>query len=365
MRREASRGCALLSAVALALTVMTTSAADGTTSEPHPVVQRTPADVNPLANRAWGVYKGSGDQAWTPYQKARGAKKTLLAKIALAPKAKWYGQWIPVNQIQGKVRDHIVNAQAGDPEALVQMTVFRLKPWEEEACKRLPTAKEQREYTKWINGFAAGIGEAHVALVLQPDGPFALCAPGGSRLPSQLIGYASRTFSALPNTSVYIDAGASDWLRNDPAKALKILLPAGIDVARGFALNSTHYASTSAEIAYGTAVVQALGAAGYPDKHFVVNTAANGAPFNGYDYKGPNFDNAATCKTKGQQSCVTLGIPPTSDAANPAWGLSATDAANAAAYADGYLWIGRPWLYMQADPFDLKRALAVAKTTPY
>ena len=51
--------------------------------------------------------------------------------------------------------------------------------------------------------------------------------------------------------------------------------------------------------------------------------------------------------------------------ANPAWGLSATDAANAAAYVDGYLWIGRPWLYMQADPFDLKRALAVARTTPY
>ena len=32
---------------------------------------------------------------------------------------------------------------------------------------------------------------------------------------------------------------------------------------------------------------------------------------------------------------------------------------------DGYLWIGRPWLYMQSDPFDIKRALAVARTTPY
>ena len=138
----------------------------------------TPAEVNPLANRTWGVYKGSGDQAWTPYQRAKGQKKKLLAKIALAPKAKWYGQWIPKNQITAKVRDHITNAQAGDPEALVQMTVFRLKPWEEEACRRLPTAKEQRDYKKWIDKFAAGIGVAHVALVLQPDGPFALCAPG-------------------------------------------------------------------------------------------------------------------------------------------------------------------------------------------
>src|SRR4051794_10221948 len=365
MGKDSSRRTAVLAACALALSLAASSAATGTTPVPGPVVQRTPAEVNPLANRTWGVYKGSGDQAWTPYQRARGAKKRLLAKIALAPKAKWYGQWIPTKQIEGKVRDHIVNAQAGDPEALVQMTVFRLKPWEDEACHRLPTAKEQRDYTKWIDRFAAGIGDAHVALVLQPDGPFALCAPGGSPLPSQLVGYAAHTFSALPNTSVYIDAGASDWLRDDPVQALRILLPAGIDTARGFALNTTHYVSTSAEIAYGTAIVQALAAAGYPDKHFVVNTAANGAPFNGYDYHGPNFDNAATCKTVGQQSCATLGIPPTTDVANPAWGLSATDAANAAAYVDGYLWVGRPWLYMQSDPFDLKRALAVARTTPY
>src|SRR4051794_39136963 len=366
MRREPSRRTAALSLVcagvlAGALAVAAPQTAVGTT----PVAERTPAETNPLANRTWGVYKGSGDQAWTPYLKAHGQKKRLLAKIALTPKAKWFGQWIPTSQVTGKVRDYISNAQAGDPEALVQMTVFRLKPWEDDACKRLPTAREQRDYTRWIDRFAAGIGDAHVALVLQPDGPFALCAPGGSPLPSQLVGYAAHTFSALPNTSVYIDAGASDWLRSDPAQALKILLPAGIDTARGFALNTTHYASTPAEVAFGAAIVKALAAAGYPDKHFVVNTAANGAPFNGYDYHGPNYDNAATCRTVGQQSCVTLGIPPTTDVANPAWGLSATDAANAAACVDGYLWVGRPWLYMQSDPFDLKRALAVARTTPY
>src|SRR6187549_1831998 len=131
MRRGTPRRGALLAACVLTMAVATTSAAIGTPPEPRPVVQRTPPEVNPLANRTWGVYKGAGDQAWTPYQRARGAKKQLLAKIALAPKAKWYGQWIPTKQIQGKVRDHIVNAQAGDPEALVQMTVFRLKPWED------------------------------------------------------------------------------------------------------------------------------------------------------------------------------------------------------------------------------------------
>ena len=364
--RPAALTAVVAAALAGTLALVATPSAEGSPAgTTHAAARRTPVGTNPLADRTWGVYKGLGDQAWAPYLNASGHRKELLAKIALTPKAKWFGQWIPNGAVTGKVRDYIANAQAGDPEALVQMTVFRLKPWEDDACRRLPTRREQRSYQQWIDQFAAGIGDAHVALVLQPDGPFALCAPHGSKLPSQLIGYASHVFSALPNVSVYIDAGASDWLRNDPAKALQILVPAGIDTARGFALNSTHYASTSAEVAFGASVVQALAAAGYPDKHFVVNTAANGAPFNGYDYRGPNFDNARTCTAKGQQGCVTLGIPPTADVANPAWGLSAADAASAAAYADGFLWIGRPWLYMQADPFDMKRALAVARTSPY
>ena len=70
----------------------------------------------PAGERGWGVYKGSGDQAWTPYQRARGEKKQLLAKIALAPKAKWYGQWIPTNQITGaRCATTSANAQAGRP----------------------------------------------------------------------------------------------------------------------------------------------------------------------------------------------------------------------------------------------------------
>src|SRR4051794_40737527 len=109
MTRKPSRRTAALSvlsaaaALVTALTVATTTPAVG---EPAPVsaptAQRTPAETNPLANRTWGVYKGAGDQAWTPYLRASGKRKQLLAKIALAPKSKWYGQWIPVNQIAAK-----------------------------------------------------------------------------------------------------------------------------------------------------------------------------------------------------------------------------------------------------------------------
>jgi hypothetical protein len=168
---------------------------------------------NPLAGRPWGVYQGDGEMAWAPYARAGGEERALLGKIALAPKAKWFGGWISNGEIAGKVRGYIDAslAQAGSSDALVQMSVFRMHPWEDEACRRLPTAAEASSYRDWIDRFAGAVGDAHAAIVLQPDGPFALCAPHGSTAPSELIAYSARVLSALPHTSVYIDVGAADW----------------------------------------------------------------------------------------------------------------------------------------------------------
>ena len=347
--------------VTLALTASLGSAPVSAQPQTDQKAQRV--DDNPLAGRTWGVYQGRADQAWEPYEHAKGRKKKLLAKIALRPKAKWYGAWIPDRDIEATVRKHIAAATKGDPEALFSAAVFRMVPWEHDACVRLPTSAEQKSYKRWIRGFARAIGKTHAMLVLQPDGPFARCVPGDSPVPSKLIGYAAGKLAKLPNTSVYIDAGSYDWTSVD--EALEILLPAGIDKVRGFALGSTHYVGTGDEIRYGAAVVAALEERGISGKHFVVNTAANGKPFYGYDYDGPNFDNAETCRSKQDTSCVTLGIPPTADVTNADWGLTVEETELAAAYTDGYVWVGRPWLYMQNDPFVMSRALAVARTTPY
>ncbi len=354
-----------LAAAAVVQPVVSTTAAAPTTAVAAQAAE--PTTDNPFADRPWGVYLGPGDQTWAPYVSSTGTVHDLLGRIALQPKAKWFGAWIPESQIESKVRGYIASSleQAGDPNALVQLTDFRLKPWEHQACKRLPTAGEIASYKRWTDNFAAGMGDAHVAVVLQPDGPFALCAPHHSRVLSHLIRYAARRLAEHPNTSVYIEAGAADWLRSNPVRAARILVPAGIAEVRGFALNGTHYDSTAKEIAFGTSVVRELARRGIPDKHFVINTSSNGKPFDGYTYKGANFDNARVCRSKADTVCVTLGIPPTADVANPSWGLSATNRIRAARHVDAYLWFGRPWLYMQADPFVLKRALALVRTTPF
>ncbi|HZU39611.1 MAG TPA: glycoside hydrolase family 6 protein [Solirubrobacteraceae bacterium] len=319
-----------------------------------------PAD--PLAGMPWGNYDGSGDEVFPSYRAARGSERGLLGLIALRPRMRWFGVWY--KSPESTAAAYIANVTRGDPDALAQMAVFRLDPWEDEACHRLPTASEQAGYRAWIDGFAAGIGSARVALVLQPDLPFARCVPHGSRVPLRDVAYAARTFSALPHTTVYIDAGAGDW--PTVAQDVALLRAAGVRYARGFALNATHYDSTENEIRFGVRVARGLAAAGLPGMHFVINTSGNGRGFTYQQYDDPStFDNARVCATRASRRCVTLGIPPTWRVSSPRWGLSRRARELAARYVDAYLWFGRPWLDNQADPFDLRRALALARSTPF
>jgi endoglucanase len=325
--------------------------------------------TNPLAGRPWGVYKGSQEQAWQPYRSASGHRKKLLAKIALRPKAKWYGAWLSPRQIRSSVRKYVRNSVRGHPHALVQLTIFRVQPWEQEATRRLPTKAEIASYHKWIDNCATALRRAHVALVLQPDGPFANQAPHHSLVLSHLVRYAAKRFSQQPNTSVYIEAGSADWTRGNIRPAVKLLSNGGIGYARGFALNATHYDATTSEIHFGTRIAQSLARRGYHNKHFVINTADNGRPFTGKWWRahptGTGFNNAGVCQTKTQTHCVTLGIPPTWRVTASRWGLPATARAQAAKYVDAYLWFGRPWLKGQSNPFEMSRALPMCRTTPY
>ena len=373
-----------LAALAVALSLVMLGVSSGASADPRSVPTRGPANENydppiysPTAQavyvgtpdnplvRGWGVYQGLAEHAWQPYLSATPAQKSVLDKIIQRPKTTWFGQWQPDNEITDRVRKYIELTTGGDPEVLVQVAIFRMVPWEEEACNRLPTAAEQASYKRWIDGFAAGVGSTHMAIIMQPDAPFALCAPGKSKLPSRMIKAAVRTLSALPNTSVYIDGGAADWQREDPKKALKFLLPMGIRYARGFALNSTHYDSTARQVRFAAAISKALAKRGVPGKYGVINTAANGRPFKGYQKGGKIFAKARACTSVDDRLCVTLGIPPTVDVADPGWGLTAHVGALAQTYVDAYMWFGRPWLDDQKAPFLMDRALAVARTTPY
>lgn len=317
----------------------------------------------PLEGR-FGIYTGGADGIYPAWSAAVGSDKDLLAKIALQPRVRWFGSWVSNDIVAEKVREYITQAQGGDLSVVVPMATFRLWP-RGEAMRHEPLSDaDLAGYRQWVDNVAQAIGSSRVLLVVEPD--LAVALPGwrpGVRL--RLARYSARVFSALPNTTTYLDASDSDWLK--VPKAARMLRKAGVEFTRGFALGATHYTGTAENIAYGAKIARALRRAGISGKHFVVDTADNGRPFTATEFKrehpGGDFDNADVCLTPLQQRCVTLGIPPTTNVTDPRWGLPAPHLA--ARHVDAFLWFGRPWLYRQATPFSLERALAIARTTPY
>jgi hypothetical protein len=313
---------------------------------------------NPLAGMTWGVYEGPIDGVWPAYDAAHGRNKRLLGKIALRPRAVWAGSWD--GNARETAQEAVQDSTQGDPNVLTQVAVFRLDPWE--SCSGSWSGADQAAYRSWTRSYAAGVGSSRVALILQPDLPFAACVP--SAVPEQLITYAATVFNALPHTTVYIDAGAYAW--DSPATIAQMLERSGIWHARGFALNVTQYGSTDQELQWGAAINRDLAAAGARDKHFVINTDENGSPYLAGQVPGGSARSNYTprCSRPGQQVCQRLGIPPTTDVADTHWHLTAADRSIAAGQADAYLWLGRPWM-VNAGPFSLGYALTLGANGLY
>jgi len=328
---------------------------------------------NPLAERRWGVYRGPLEHTWSAYQAAGGETRRLLGRIALRPKALWLGAWSgSPERIGSVVEEYVANASGGDRRALVQLAVFRMDPWEHAVCGRGPSRAAQEEYRRWISNAARALGRQHAAVIVQPDLPFWWCSDRA--VTSALIRHTVRAFSAQPHTSVYLDAGAADWSSvpqrgaPSPAQAAELLLANGIEDARGFALNATHYVGTAQSVAYGSELVEILRERGVRGVHFVVDTAqnGNGMTWPEVDADGAVNDNARVCgSTSDRRGCVTLGIPPTSRVGDPRWGLTGRTLRDAKRYVDGFLWFARPWLHMQAHWRGPARALGMARSTTW
>lgn len=363
-------GSRRLAALVLAL-VLALALAAGTTapSRSAPAEPAARAGGNPFTTYRWGTYAGPLDFTWLPYQQASGRRRAILRYLIDQPKAKWFGHWMPDGVLARKVADYIAGTQQGDPDRLVQFTLFRMVPWEQDACRRLPTAAEQRSYRRWIGIFADAVGDTPAAIVLQPDGPFAQCAPGGSSVLSDLLAWTTRRLGALPRTSVYIEAGASDWPapgQGGVERAADLLIAGGVADARGFALNGTHHASTADQVRRAAAIAAELARRGVPGKRAVVNTSGNGHPFDFGDYRGPDPLNAQVCRTPSDtRTCISLGIPPTADVGAARWGLPDDVARQARRVVDAYVWFGRPWLYRQNEPFVMSRALPLVTSSPF
>ena len=323
---------------------------------------------DPIAGMTWGYYTGNDDEIWPTYEAATGNDKQLLAEVALRPQANWFGVWEKATEIQGTVAGYINDVTHGDSTTLAQLTDFSLAPWEGQLCKVAETPALVSAYHQWNDGFAAGIGNSRALVVMQPDLPEVknTCLSSQTRATYlQEVAWATRKLDSLHHTTVYLDAGSSDWA-SVPVET-SLLVQSGIKWARGFALDATHYASTQSEITYGMQIAKALASRGYKDKHFIIDTAENGSPFNYHQLTASgSTGNVPACQSLGHPSlCQTFGIPPTWQVALPEWKLGGHYDALAQKYVDGYVWFGRPWLYAQSTAFDCELVEQMAQSTPF
>jgi hypothetical protein len=253
------------------------------------------------------------------------------------------GKWNPTfaKGSQGGIRQamatYIQQVTGGNPDVGTQAAVFRLHPFECDACRRLPTKKEVSEYRAWIREFIQGVGNARMMIVLQPDILFVTCQPRGSTIFKRLIKWTASEFNKkLPRSTVYIDGGASDWVAaNHIADVLKQV---GIKHVRGFTLGGTHFRSDADEYRYGVEVIRQLKKKGIPNKHFIINRQANGHPFK----YGPNRQvvlKRIDCKSLNHRNCLAFGKAPYIPYSGP---------------CDGYLWLGKASKSLSPESYKLR-----------
>lgn len=295
---------------------------------------------NPIAGVKWGTFLHPSSQATIDapsayLHRAGVTDQKYFRAIVDVPRFRWFGAWIPQHGdprisklgIYASTRAYIDQITGGNPDIGVQIATFRLQPWEGAARTTLPTSAQVKDYKTWIDTMAQAIGDRQrAAIVVQPDGPLARVAPHHSPWAFRLMSYTARTFNALDHTTVYIDAGAADWL--SPRDAARYLVRSGIRWARGYSLNLTHSVSNGRSVAYAKQVNRLLARAGYPNRHAVIDTSHNGRPFTYRAAKRSHFS-GNVCPSLSARRCITFGRLPTVNTGTRA--------------VDSFMWLGRPW----------------------
>jgi endoglucanase len=274
---------------------------------------RHPKDQNPFVGAKWFEDPYGQAHLRSLRAKNKGDMETaeLLGKIAKYGGADWIGEWTAYVERWIDKRITLL----GKSGALPYFIAYKI-PKRDCGQYSAGGAASTSDYQEWIQQFARGIGTRKAVVILEPDalGLLKKClseADQKERL--DLLKYAVHTFTRLPQTWVYIDAGNPGWV--EPKELAVRLKAAGIDEADGFALNVSNYKATDACLSYGKEISALVGG-----KHFVVDTSRNG---NGPPNAAGDSE-ASWCNPDGR----AIGVPPTSETGEP--------------LCDAFLWLKKP-----------------------
>lgn len=214
--------------------------------------------ANPLAGvRLFVDHDSPSWHQWRAYRRAgKRHQAALVWKIAREPKALWLGRFTRPH-FNHKVRRLI---QAARHQGSVP--VFTVMRAESRGCGPGYTgggSAEDASTRAWYRRLARAIGYARVVIAFEPDSLGTIDCHARSRRDDRirLLRYGVSTLSRLPGTTIYLEAGASDW---EPARRTARQLRAiGIAKVRGFMLNATHFDWTRNNIRHGLEISRRRG----------------------------------------------------------------------------------------------------------
>jgi endoglucanase len=193
----------------------------------------------------------------------------LIREMIESPQAVWFTSGTP-KSVEQDVKNTVQRAGGkGEVPVLVAYNI----PFRDCAQFSAGGATTVDEYMAWIDGFAAGIGDAQAVVILEPDGlgiipwykqfrglpseasSYEWCQPAESDEATAaderfaMLNYAVDALKAHPNVSVYLDGTHSAWLGS--GDAAHRLVQAGVARADGFFLNVSNYRFTEHLEKYG------------------------------------------------------------------------------------------------------------------
>ncbi len=292
-----------------------------------------PQGVDPLAPNPLEGLEFFVEKHWSPahqrmrtYRRAgKRYKASLLQTVALRPQFRWFGRWNA--SPEREVSRFIARVKVEHRGSVPQIAVLRHQG---KACHDNYLAggpAEDARTRRWYDGLTRGIGTKRVVIGFEPDslGTVRCLAKHRRRARLDTLRYGVDVLSKLPNATVYIEAGASDW---EPSWLMaKKLRYVGVAKVRGFMLNVTHFDWTANNISFGRELSRRLGG-----KHFVINTSQNG--------RGPVHYRRWLNRRHGAFRRINVWCHPLKRGMGPA----PTTRTAAPEVLDAYLYIGRPGL---------------------
>jgi endoglucanase len=284
-----------------------------------------PAAPNPLLGQRF--FLDRMEPAYMQWVRWKRAGETTRAnqiwKLAREPRFRWFGKFT-APRMEKKIRGYLDRVQCDQPGTVPLMVVMRHQGKGCSGTYRAGGVAEDRRTMRWYDDFADSVGNHRVVIAFEPDslGTVDCLARDRRKARLDVLRYGVDRLSQLPNATIYLEAGASDW---EPAtRTAKQLRYIGVSKVRGFMLNVTHHDWTRANILHGLQISRMVGG-----KHFIINTSYNG--------RGPLHYRKWINRAKHKWRTINvwchpglrgLGPAPTTATANPT--------------VDAYMYINRP-----------------------